>query len=41
VVPDLRLVAVFSADVTGPDAPVDPYSYASFLSLVVHQVENE
>ena len=41
VVPDLRLVAVFSADVTEPDAPVDPYSYASILSLIIQQVEDE
>jgi CubicO group peptidase (beta-lactamase class C family) len=41
VVPDLRLVAVFTADITEPDAPVDPYSYVSLLSLIVHQVENE
>ncbi len=41
VVPDLRLVAVFSADVTEHDAPVDPYSYASILSLTIQQVEDE
>jgi CubicO group peptidase (beta-lactamase class C family) len=41
VVPDLRLVAVFSADMTEPDAPVDPYSYVSILSLIIQQVEDE
>ncbi len=41
VVPDLRLVAVFSADVTEPDPPVDPYSYVSILSLIVYQVEHK
>jgi CubicO group peptidase (beta-lactamase class C family) len=41
VVPDLRLVAVFSANVTEPDAPVDPYAYASILSLIIQQVEDE
>ena len=41
VVPDLRLVAVFAADITKNDAPVDPYSYVSILSLIVHEVENK
>ena len=41
VVPDLRLVAVFQADITEPDAPVDPYSYVSILSGIIQQVENE
>jgi CubicO group peptidase (beta-lactamase class C family) len=39
VVPDLRLVAVFTADITEPDAPVDPYSYVSILSAIIQQVE--
>jgi CubicO group peptidase (beta-lactamase class C family) len=41
VVPDLRLVAVFTADITEPDAPVDPYSYVSILSAIIQQVETE
>jgi CubicO group peptidase (beta-lactamase class C family) len=41
VVPDLRLVAVFKADIIEPDAPVDPYSYVSILSGIIQQVENE
>ena len=41
VVPDLRLVAVFSTDVTETDAPVDTRSYAGILSQKIEQVENE
>ncbi|HET6918310.1 MAG TPA: serine hydrolase, partial [Jiangellaceae bacterium] len=41
VVPDLRLVAVFSTELTETDAAVDPYSYISILSQIIDQVENE
>jgi CubicO group peptidase (beta-lactamase class C family) len=41
VVPDLRLVAVFSTDVTETDATVDSGSYANILSAIIRQVENE
>jgi hypothetical protein len=41
VVPDLRLVAVFSTELTETDAAVDPYSYISILSQIIDQAENE
>ena len=41
VVPDLRLVAVFSTKLTETDAAVDPYSYISILSQIIHQVETK
>jgi CubicO group peptidase (beta-lactamase class C family) len=41
VVPDLRLVAVFSTELTETDAAVDEYAYISILSQIIDQVENE
>jgi CubicO group peptidase (beta-lactamase class C family) len=41
VVPDLRLVAVFSTELTETDATVDEYAYISILSQIIDQVENE
>ena len=39
VVPDLRLVAVFSTELTETDAAVDEHAYISILSQIIHQVE--
>ena len=41
VVPDLRLVAVFSTELTETDAAVDEHAYISILSQIIDQVENE
>jgi hypothetical protein len=41
VVPELRLVAVFSTEVPETRAAVDARSYTSIVSAIIHQVENE
>jgi CubicO group peptidase (beta-lactamase class C family) len=41
VVPDLRLVAVFSTELTETDAAVDEHAYISILSQIIDQAENE